>query len=78
MVLLRSLVPGKQEQSVTNKQVVNQVLVQHRVYYQEFIRPTSEVCDPKLQPFSKTGTTQSRKKLQNPDLVPRFISILQR
>lgn len=71
MVLLRSLVPGKQEQSVTNKRVVNQVLVQHRVYYCEFISLASELCDPQLQSFSKTGTTQSRKKLQSP-----FYSIL--
>lgn len=77
MVLLRSLVPGKQEQSVANKRVVNQVLVQHRVYYYEFIRLTSELCDPKLQSFSKTGTTQSRKKVQNPDSIPSFIPFLQ-
>lgn len=62
MVLLSSLVPGKQEQSVTSKQVINRVLLQHRVYYYEFIRRTSERCDPKLQSLGKKScTAQSRK-----------------
>lgn len=47
--------PGKQEQSVTSKQVINRVLLQHRVYYYEFIRRASERCDPKLQSPKKTA-----------------------
>lgn len=61
-MFLRSLVPGKQEQSVTSKQVINRVLLQHRVYYYEFIRRASERCDPELQSLGKKAAPLGQGK----------------
>lgn len=74
-MLLRSLVPGKLEQSVTNKRVVNQVLVQHRLYCCEFIRLTSDLCDPKLQSLSKLEPV-GQESASEPRFNPQFYSIL--
>lgn len=41
VLLLRNQASGKQEQSVANKQIVNQVVARHK-----FIRHTSTICDP--------------------------------